>query len=571
MKTRNAPRLAAVLLLLSASAAGVRAQEGSEGPEGIPVTSQVVLQSCGRCHRADDQGRMTRISYLRKTPEGWQESVRRMVMLNGVDLDPQTAREVVRYLSDRQGIAPAELRPARWEVERRMVEFTYGGDTLAARVCSSCHSLGRVMLQRRTPEEWNLLVQTHRGYYPLVDRQVFYNRSARRKGPQPVDAAVAHFSKVFPLHTPEWAAWSATMRPPRLQGSWSLTGHDPARGPFFGKVDVTPVPGTDDEFTTTTTYVYPEDGGRVTRSGRSIVYTGYQWRGRSSSGSADGDLREVMMVDRGWTTMDGRWFTGANDELGVDVTLHRTAGAPLVAGVYPVAIRRGATDAQVRIFGQGLAVHSPADVDFGPGVTVKDVVAASDDGVTVRVDVAPDAAEGRRDLIVAGGGSSARALAVYDGVDRIEVVPGAGMARVGGANLPKQYQQFEAIGWADGADGKPGTDDDVRLGRVPVTWSLDEYPVTFDDDDIQYVGSIDKGGLFTPNVDGPDPKRSGDRDNVGDVWVVATYNPGGGAAPIKARGHLLVTLPLYMRWDNWPLQSTGRKSASDASQAGGRR
>ena len=32
----------------------------------------------------------------------------------------------------------------------------------------------------------------------------------------------------------------------------------------------------------------------------------------------------------------------------------------------------------------------------------------------------------------------------------------------------------------------------------------------------------------------------------GDVWAVATYPQ---AKPIKARAHLLVTVPLYMKWD----------------------
>ena len=82
-------------------------------------------------------------------------------------------------------------------------------------------------------------------------------------------------------------------------------------------------------------------------------------------------------------------------------------------------------------------------------------------------------------------------------------------------------------------------------------WSLEEYTATFKDDDIQYVGEISQGGLFTPNVDGPNPKRSGNRNNVGDVWVVAAHTPPGAdpsAKPLRARAHLLVTVPLYIDW-----------------------
>ena len=133
---------------------------------------------------------------------------------------------------------------------------------------------------------------------------------------------------------------------------------------------------------------------------------------------------------------------------------------------------------------------------------------------------------------------------VYDKIDGIRVVPQAGMARVGGAVYPKQLQQFQAVGISNGPDGKPDTADDLNLGIVDVKWSLEEYPATFGDDDAQYVGVLDQKGLFTPNVDGPNPKRTGNRNNIGDVWVVAEVP----ASTLRARAHLLVTVPLYMNW-----------------------
>ena len=102
------------------------------------------------------------------------------------------------------------------------------------------------------------------------------------------------------------------------------------------------------------------------------------------------------------------------------------------------------------------------------------------------------------------------------------------MARVGGSVFPKQLQQFEAVGINNGPDGKPDTADDLNLGIVDVKWSLEEYTATFGDDDLQFVGALDQNGLFTPNVDGPNPKRSGNRNNVGDVWVVAELDPAAG-------------------------------------------
>ena len=94
--------------------------------------------------------------------------------------------------------------------------------------------------QRRTRDEWNLLIAMHRGWYPLVDNQAF-----RRPGPpprdpspdgrppdtrHPVEKAVEHLAKAFPLKTPEWAAWSATMRPARLDGTWAISATQLGKG-----------------------------------------------------------------------------------------------------------------------------------------------------------------------------------------------------------------------------------------------------------------------------------------------------------------------------------------------------
>ena len=112
--------------------------------------------------------------------------------------------------------------------------------------------------------------------------------------------------------------------------------------------------------------------------------------------------------------------------------------------------------------------------------------------------------------------------------------------------FPKQYQPFQAVGYHNGPDGDPETDDDIRLDIIDVEWGLEEYTATFDDNDIEYVGQIDQLGWFTPAVDGPNPQRPQSRDNVGDVWVVATYTGPHAANEIRARAHLIVTVPLYM-------------------------
>ena len=156
--------------------------------------------------------------------------------------------------------------------------------------------------------------------------------------------------------------------------------------------------------------------------------------------------------------------------------------------------------------------------------------------------------------VFVAGATGDVSIAVYDTIDFIKVLPQAGLARVGGGNFPKQFQQFEASAFATGPDGKPHTTDAIDLGMIDAAWSTEEYTATYDDDDKDFVGLIDeKSGLFTPNLDGPNPKRKHGTNNYGDVWVVASYNApaAAGAAErlLKGRAHLLVTVPLYIKWD----------------------
>ncbi len=570
--TKATRALAVVATLLATSLAGVvfsqqppAAAPTAKPDEGIPVTDAAVQKACGACHRPDAKGQMSRISFQRNTPEGWQSTIQRMAALNGLSIDPATARQVVKYLSNHHGLAPEEAKPAAWEAERRLIDFKYTASADAESTCIRCHTMGRVISQRRTRGEWELLIAMHRGWYPLVDNQAF-----RRNGPpprdpsadgrppdlrHPVEKAVDHLSRAFPLKTPEWAAWSATMRAARLEGTWTLSGWDAGKGAIFGRVTISADPAAPDEFTTATTYRVARTGETVTRTGRALVYTGFQWRGRSTTAAgADSAMREVMFVDRDWRQIEGRWFNGGYDEVGLDVRLDRVAADPRVLGTDRTALKQGATGQELKIYGANFpAGLRPAEVDLGPGLTVTRIVTVTPDAATVALDVAATAPLGARDLFVAGA-SKPKALVVFDRVDTIKVKPDWAMARVGGTTFPKMLAQFEAWAFHNGADGRPDTPDDLSLGLVNAAWSMEEFAATYDDDDVKFVGTLDAAsGRFTPNVDGPNAARKGSRNNIGDVWVVATYaaEAGGGkpAASIRARAHLLVTVPLYMRFD----------------------
>lgn len=369
-----------------------------------------------------------------------------------------------------------------------------------------------------------------------------------------MDAVAGYLGRTFPLHTQQWRAWSATMRNPRLEGSWMISGTEAGKGKFFGRLSIARGP-TEGEFVTSASYRYASGGPVVVRQGRSIVYTGFQWRGRSherGKTANDPGMREVLFVEPGWQEMSGRWFTGAYDEIGMDVSMTRLGANAVVAGLAPRAIKAGTQNQTVTIFGANLPRSvSTSTVDFGPGVTVNRVIRTSPDSVTVVVSVDTAARPGARDLYL-GGATLQGGSIVYRNIDRIVVAPSAGLARVGGVVFPKQIQQFDAIAYDMGADKRPDTEDDLQIGPVQATWSMDEYGATFDDDDVKFVGTLSPQGLFTPAVDGPNKQRRGERNNIGDVWVVASYQPPGRTGrPLTARAVLIVTVPLYMRFEPW--------------------
>src|SRR4029077_21103931 len=133
-------------------------------------------------------------------------------------------------------------------------------------------------------------------------------------------------------------------------------------------------------------------GQTITRTGKGILYTGYQWRGRGfESSKPDDTWRKVMFVERDRAEMWGLWFTGAYDETGVDVRLTREAGAPIVLGVGPPGVKIGSAGQALRIFGANLpATLTPADIDLGPGVTATRVVSMTPTMVTIEVSVAAE-------------------------------------------------------------------------------------------------------------------------------------------------------------------------------------
>ena len=569
-------------LALPASPQGGRGGESvlnaNEKPEeGIPVTDPTTIARCSGCHQRDAKGNMARISWERTTPEGWQEALKRMVRLNGLQINPEDARKVVKYLSSSHGLAPEEARSVMYMPENRIQDETNIPNDDVRRACTTCHAFGRPLSWRRSKEDWKLLANLHVALYPQAD-------AAFRRPPTPPNAgagrggrggaaqaatppadtrdfgdiAVEYLGNSAPLHTPEWAAWSAKMRAPKLAGRWLVSAHIPGKGLYTGEMVVEPST-SDDEFTTRITLKSVKDGTTLTRSGHGLVYAGYSWRGRSTSSAAkdnnpdslSNEMRETMWFAPDQGSAEGRWFWGEYHEFGVDVKLERASANAALLSLDTKSIKAGTKAARVHLFGDNLpAQMAPADVDFGAGVTISRVVSHTAGDAVVEVDVAANAVSGMRDVAV-GRAVLQNALAVYDKIDYIKVTPETSLARLGGTVHPKGFQQYEAIGYNRGADGLNNTADDFDLGVVDVTWSVEEFLAVYGDDDKDFVGTLSPTGLFTPALDGPNPKRKFSRNNYGDIWIVGTSKTekDKDGKALSGRSYLVVTVPLFIKWD----------------------
>ena len=555
-------------LLFASLAIPAIAQEAATSPAvkvmdeaGFPVKDPLTLSKCGTCHAPDAKGNMTRISYIRTTPEGWEEAIKRMVRLNGLQLSPEEARSILRYLSDYHGLAPEENAKIAYFTEHRILDENIPNSAVA-HACAACHALAKPLSWHRTPADWQYLENMHMAFFPSARFTAFDHPHERGdasapKGPTPAEQAIEYIVKSSPLHSTEWAEWQASMQLPRLAGRWLISGNEPGKGRAFGEMTVEPN-ATGDAFVTKTKLTYADGSSAVTASGKALVYTGYSWRGRSavdpttSAVSIDTPkiVREVMVLSKDQTEFTGRWFWGEYSEFGMDVTMRRATSAPMLLGVDVPSLKAGAGDTTMRIYGDALPANlTTSDVDLGPGVNVTKIIDQQPGVITVSASASPEAVPGSR-MVTVKSATLPAAYAVYDHIDFLKVTPPTSIAHLGSAPHPKGYVQFEAVAFANGPDGKPNTDDDIDLGPVPATYKMEEFVASYGDDDVEFVGSLDaKTGLFTPAADGPDPKRKSMRNNYGDVWVTATYKPEGAAAPLKGKSYLIVAVPQYASWD----------------------
>ncbi|MBP0048309.1 quinohemoprotein amine dehydrogenase subunit alpha [Marinobacterium sp. AK62] len=496
---------------------------------------QIIRDRCLACHTETgtaDAPSFSRISEQRKTPEGWHMTLNRMIHLRDLQISTEEKRALVKYLSDTQGLAPEETEGYRYLLEQDTNLVETGIEPGLAEMCARCHSGARFTLQRRSEQEWKYLVDFHMGQFPTTelhslarDRQWF--EIARN------DTA-GQLAKQFPLHTKAWSNWKAADKSD-LMGRWRVTGYVPGKGEFDAWMSAAKTANGKYDLTLEGHYA---DGEVLEGSGKATVYTGYEWR---ASLTIDGvKMRQVMAADKAGNTLEGRMFMAAEREIGGDLMAVRDQGTADLVALSPSYLRVGEST-EITLVGQNLN----GDIDLGEGVTVEKIVSRSKDRITVIAKAS--GAEGLRSPRVGKAVHNA-GLAVYEELARVEVSPANAVTRIGGAdgNMPKVRASYRAIGYSAGADGQAGTDDDIRLGYMPASWSIkpaDE--VAAHDKDDKYAGMINAAGIFVPGDAGPNTARKMDANNVGRLTVVASVEDG--SSQVSGEGSMLVSVQDFVR------------------------
>jgi quinohemoprotein amine dehydrogenase len=495
---------------------------------------QIIENICSACHikTGDPAHPWSRISNMRKTPEGWSITLRRMREIRGAPLEPEDEKVLLKYLADHQGLAPEETADYRANLEQQP-NLTDKPDPLLSDMCARCHSSARFSLQRRPAAEWDKLVNFHLGQFPTLELQ-----AKARDRPWfkiATEQVVPTLAARFPLETQAWSDWQQAAKP-ALAGAWRVVGWLPEHGDYAAVL--TADMAAPDRYALTMSGRFA-DGTPLQSSGEAIVYTGYEWRATLTVNGQP--MHQVLAAGKDGAEMTGRLFEPSHGDLGGPVKAARIGKAPQILAVWPSALKPGAS-AQVTVVGANLQ----GELSLGEGVTIDRVLARDDQEIVVQATAAAGAMPGLRAVQV-GDARLPEALAVYDRIARIEVVPSESIARIGGNGgpIPKVRSNYRAVGYAPGPDGKAGTEDDVRLGFVPATWSVEPFDeVAAKDEDVKYAGSMEATtGIFTPGDAGPNPKRKMSTNNLGNLAVIATARDGD--TQVSGKGRLIVTVQTF--------------------------
>ncbi|MDW7709029.1 MAG: quinohemoprotein amine dehydrogenase subunit alpha [Deferrisomatales bacterium] len=514
--------------VILAGAALALAAAVSAPPASAFSKESLVWKKCAPCHAPVD-GRLARVQEIRTTPEEWTVIVDRMYRLHGMELAAGEMDTLLKELSATQILSPEEMAEVSYlhlfhNSQHQEAPLGEEEERFFA-ACVRCHSAGKVLSYRMTPESWAKVRDFHLWVDPAI---VFQMREMHWI--EEADAVLEYLAKIYP-YGQDWKAPA-----PKLAGSWFVLGREPGKGTYRGKAEVKDLGGGEAALSGTLHFA---DGTSESFSGEATVYGGYALRTRTKHNGFE-TLGAYSWADG---VISGEHHFPAPDFRTSQSTWYPADGKARVLRVTPGYLLLG-EETSLTIEGIGLPEVSAADLRFAGG-TVEVLWARR---------TSPEVIEARVVSRVATVGEASLQVKRLEGVpvqlaprvDYIAVVPAIGRARLdGGPHYPAEGVQFEAVAWSNGADFWDPSDD-VELGPVSATFRLAEEVTRPGDDDLHWVGQIDTAGKYLPIGDyAPIPAREYSGEGSGWVKVLAEYRRG--ERTYVAEGRLAVTVPDYIQ------------------------
>jgi quinohemoprotein amine dehydrogenase len=501
----------------------------------------MVKAKCAACHKPDAQGKLEVLENTRKTTEEWIVVVDRMMRLNSLALEKENFHPVIKELSSKLCLSPKEMAavaylnsdensqyreiPKNKEEERIFIS------------CVRCHTYGKIASHKMTKDQWAETRIMHLGYYPTVVGQM-----RELDWIEESKALIEPVAKLFPFDNPEWKEWMQKRKDQDLSGEWTVAGYQPGKGYYEGSYVIkADAKAGKDEYVIEKNVHY-ENGTSVKMSGSGTLYSGFHLRYALPATANAGAVEGVFDLDAENMNFSGKWWSVVQDTNAYGNEMFaKSGGTAKVICAYPEALKTQQSS-KLTLIGVNLPSIKAADITFSkPGITVTKVEQAGASKIVCDVNVKKEAGSGIVGLKVKDVAYD-NALKVYGKIDAIRVLREIGRARVSsGAAYPAQGVQFVARAINAGPDGKVGTDDDLVLNPVDAKWSLAEEKTREGDDDLKYLTTDVKNGLYKPiTTYAPIMSRAQHAEGIGLIRIKASYNK------LEGSSRLAVTVPDFI-------------------------
>lgn len=522
-----------VMAVLFISACSNEQASKTEKASSDYVISEQVDKSCLSCHGGNGE-KAERISDVRKTPEGWLNTVQRMERIHGVQLTDEQREQIIKDLSAEQGLTPEEAESVQyWMASKPSYSEPSTENEAVNNSCITCHASGRFEAQRRTEQEWTNLKDFHLVMYPSI-----YLNNRHLDWPKEAEEALKYLGQEYSFDEKTWEKWKGTKY--NVSGKWKVVGYQATKGFYIGESELKQ-DGAKLAETKSVQFINSDE--KLSQTGSVDMFGGFMLRTQYTNDKGTKQRGTYNALKNG-TIIEGDWSEAADMGISATETYYKVQSKrPEIILVEGKEMKKGTT-AELQVYGMNLSKLTANDITLPEGMVVMSVKAESAEKAILTIETSDQANLGSADLKIKNGVVHEE-LRVYQSVDYIKVNPPYGVARMGDvAAMQKVSTQYTAYAYSNGPDGKKDTKDDLILMPVKATWTLLPYPENESADYLKFIGSISENGLFTPIGEGINPEREFTQENAGAATIHAKVTIDG--ANFEATSHHISTVPDYV-------------------------